>query len=64
MKKEIHKSHKMTKWRDTIVTLIATSRFGRIRNCVYCNAEHAKTAAGEAMHDELKVKCLKMNVVF
>lgn len=56
-KKEPHPSHEMTEWRGAIVTLISTSRFGSIRECKNCGAEHAKTAAGEAMHDELKVAC-------
>ena len=55
---KIHKSHKMTKWRSTIVTLIATSRFGKIRECELCGAEEAETSAGRAMHDELKAKCV------
>lgn len=52
-----HSSHEMTEWESTIVTLISTSRFGDIRKCKHCEAEHARTAAGEAHHDELEVKC-------
>ncbi len=48
----------MSEWRETIVTLIATSRFGEIRECENCEAEQARTVAGEAMHDELLVKCV------
>ncbi len=56
--KEIHPTHKMSKWRGTIVTLIETSRFGEIRVCELCGAEHAKTVCGEAAHKELYVECL------
>ena len=52
-----HPSHEMTEWESTIVTLISTSRFGQIRRCKKCEGEHAKTAAGEAMHEELREKC-------
>ena len=62
-KKEVHPSHVMTEWKSSIVTLIETSRFGTIRECVNCGAEHAKTAAGEGMHDELKVPCLYVNTI-
>lgn len=55
---EPHPSHTMTKWRNTIVTLLETSRFGSIRECTACGAEHAKTAAGEAHHDELDATCV------
>lgn len=58
MKIKIHPSHEMTDWESTIVTLISTPRFGKIRRCINCDAEHAKTVAGEACHDELKSKCL------
>ena len=53
-----HPSHDMEPWRSTIVTLIATSRFGSIRACRNCEAEHAKTVAGEAHHGELESPCL------
>lgn len=52
-----HKSHKMTEWRSTIVTLLETSRFGSIRECEVCEAEHAQTACGEAHHPELDRPC-------
>jgi len=52
-----HPSHRMTPWRETIVTLVATSRFGDIRKCKLCEAEHARTVAGEAHHPELDVPC-------
>ena len=58
MKKSVvHKSHSMTKWKHTIVTIIDTSRFGRFRECKKCGAEQATTVAGDAMHPELKYKC-------
>ena len=53
----IHNSHDMTEWRGSIVTLINTSRFGQIRECKKCGAEEVITAAGSAMHDELKFEC-------
>lgn len=56
-KYEPHPSHDMGPWEGTIVTLIATSRFGSIRKCQNCEAEHAKTAAGEAHHPELDQPC-------
>ena len=62
-KKEIHPSHDMTEWRSTIVTLVETSRFGSIRECKNCGAEHAKTAAGEGMHDELLEPCLYVDTI-
>jgi hypothetical protein len=52
-----HASHDMTDWRGTTVTLLETSRFGEIRKCRACGAEEAKTAAGEAHHDELEEEC-------
>lgn len=57
MKVVIHESHKMTPWESTIVTLISTPRFGQIRRCEKCKAEHAKTASGEDCHHELIAKC-------
>ncbi len=57
MKFEPHPSHEMPAWRDTIVTLISTSRFGRIRKCINCEAEEAETVAGKAHHDELEYPC-------
>lgn len=53
----IHNSHKMTEWKSTIITLIETSRFGEIRRCTNCDAEHARTVCGEAMHPELELPC-------
>ncbi len=52
-----HPSHKMTPWKDTIVTLVSTSRFGQFRMCELCEAEEAKTAAGQAHHPELDQPC-------
>ncbi len=54
-----HPTHKMGEWRNTIITLIVTSRFGSIRKCEYCKAEHAKTVAGERHHQELDSPCLE-----
>lgn len=54
---EIDKSHKMTEWENTIVTLISTPRFGSIRRCLNCEGEHAKTVCGEDCHDSLLHKC-------
>jgi hypothetical protein len=55
-----HKSHKMSKWRGTIVTLIpgGTSRFGEFRDCEKCGAEEAKTVSGHQAHEELKSVCV------
>lgn len=52
-----HPSHDMTDWASTIVTITSTARFGSLRECKNCGAEHAKTVAGEAMHDELYEPC-------
>ena len=60
---KIHKSHKMEKWYDTVVTIISTSRFGRLRRCKVCKAEQVSTAAGDAMHDELRVKCVGYEII-
>jgi hypothetical protein len=57
MKVEIHESHDMTPWKSTIVTLISTPRFGSIRSCRKCGAEHAKTVCGEDCHSQLITKC-------
>jgi len=54
---EIHSSHQMTEWRNTIVTIIATPRFGSIRSCKMCDGEHAKTVCGEDCHDILLDEC-------
>jgi hypothetical protein len=54
---EPHHTHDMTPWRDTVVTLIATSRFGQIRECTVCGGEQAKTVAGSATNEELKHAC-------
>lgn len=53
-----HKTHDMTPWRSSIVTLSATPRFGRLRECRNCGGEHAITIAGEKMHDVLYSKCI------
>lgn len=58
-----HKSHRMTKWEGSIVTIISTPRFGRIRRCKKCLAEQVETAAGKAMHEELKHPCTNVHVV-
>jgi hypothetical protein len=57
MYKEIRQSHEMGPWRGAIVTLVSTSRFGEIRACLVCGAEHARTACGEDCHDELTQEC-------
>lgn len=53
----VHPSHDMTEWESTIVTLQYTSRYGQIRECKNCGAEHATTAAGENIHYELLKLC-------
>ena len=55
--KEVHESHKMSEWESAIVTLVSTPRFGQIRFCLDCGAEHGKTVAGEALEDELLKPC-------
>lgn len=55
--KFIHPSHKMTKWKDSIVTIISTSRFGIIRKCINCEAEQVITCSDHHTHDELRIKC-------
>lgn len=62
-KDEVHPSHDMTDWESSIVTLNSTSRFGTIRECKHCCAEHVKTAAGEGMHDELLEPCLYVDTI-
>lgn len=52
-----HPSHDMTQWEDTIVQISNTPRFGDLRTCKQCDGEHARTAAGEAMHDVLALPC-------
>lgn len=58
MKRQPHESHDMTEWRETIVTLVETPRFGSIRECKKCGGEQAKTVAGEGIHDELLKPCM------
>ena len=53
-----YKSHEMTDWRSTIVTLVSTSRFGQIRSCKNCGAEQAKTVSGADSHPEIFKPCL------
>lgn len=55
---EPHPSHKMSNWESTIVTISVTPRFGKIRKCLNCEAEHAKTGTGQAHHNELAHECL------
>lgn len=52
-----HPSHRLSGWERTIVTLSGTSRHGRVRSCVRCDAEEAETVAGRAIHDELVRPC-------
>jgi hypothetical protein len=52
-----HPSHEMGPWESSIVTIVATARFGSIRKCEHCGAEEAKTVCGHAAHDELAVEC-------
>lgn len=54
---EIHKTHNMTRWRQTIVTLACTPRFGKIRMCRKCEHEQAVTVGGTGTHNELSAKC-------
>lgn len=62
-KDEVHPSHVMTEWKSSIITLIETPRFGSIRQCTNCGAEHGRTAAGEGMHDELKEPCTHIDTI-
>jgi hypothetical protein len=55
--KDIHPSHQMSEWKSTIVTLCDTPRFGRLRKCTGCGAEHAETVAGKAFEDDLFEPC-------
>lgn len=54
---KLHKSHRMTKWKHTIVQISNTPRFGRFRSCKNCGAEQAVTVAGQGTHEELLRKC-------
>ena len=54
---EPDRSHDMTEWENTIVTILSTPRFGRFRKCRKCGGEQAETAAGEGVWSELKVRC-------
>ncbi len=53
-----HASHAMTDWELSVVTVADTTRFGRIRHCKRCSADHAYTARSETMRDELYRACL------
>lgn len=52
-----HRSHDMGPWREALVTLASTARFGSIRACQGCEAEHALAGQGENHHDELDEQC-------
>ena len=52
-----HPSHKMNDWESTVVTILATPRFGALRSCVQCDGEHAVSVCGEAMHEILERQC-------
>lgn len=56
-RKPLHKSHKMTKWRDTVVTIIDTPRFGRLRACKNCGHEQAETVTGRHTQQALREPC-------
>jgi hypothetical protein len=47
----------MGEWESSIVSISGTPRFGSIRKCKNCGAEHAKTVCGEAIHEELEMRC-------
>lgn len=53
----VHESHDMTEWEPSVVTIIETPRFGRIRQCKHCGGEQAETASGKGTHDELLKQC-------
>lgn len=57
MKNEIHQSHDMSKWENTIITITSTPRFGKIRVCKKCGAEQAETVCGVEIQDELQKPC-------
>jgi hypothetical protein len=52
-----HPSHRLSAWERKIVTLSTSTRHGRVRNCVKCDAEEAETVSGKAIHDELLKPC-------
>lgn len=54
---KIHPSHKMTEWQSTIVTILSTPRFGRVRECEYCGAGEAESVCGHVMDGDLKRPC-------
>lgn len=56
-KTRIHPTHKMSKWRSTIISTANSDRFGRLRKCVKCGAEQASTVTGTHAHDELRKPC-------
>jgi hypothetical protein len=53
-----HSSHDMTDWESSVITLFDAPRFGRMRRCKRCRAEHAYSVRGEAMRGELYRACL------
>lgn len=60
---EPHPSHVMGTWKNTIVTLVETSRFGSIRTCINCGAEHARAVAGATAHEELVDQCTGVDLL-
>lgn len=54
---QIDPSHEMGDWESSIVTILSTSRFGEVRACKHCDAEHAKSVSGEAIDPALTMRC-------
>ena len=56
-KKFPHKSHVMTPWQKTIVTITATPRFGKKCKCENCGAAHIKDGFSQVHDSELAEPC-------
>lgn len=53
-----HPSHKMTDWKSSLVVHSSgSSRFGKIRECEFCEGEEIESIGGKECHEILKDPC-------
>jgi len=55
----IHPSHEMNEWHTEVRSPCGTSRFYRVRQCIYCEGEQAEHPAGRFIDPELLRPCLR-----
>ena len=54
----VHPSHRMSEWRDAIISTPNSDRFGKRRKCLSCGAEQTSTVTGTRSGDTLQHLCL------